>query len=305
VKRASIDIGSNTILLLIATVTATELIEIVNETRVTSLGKELEKTGKFQAQPIEDSFQALSEYTKIVKNNGIRPQDVIVTATEASRVATNSAEFIKRVEKELSLKVRIINAEGEAYYTALGVVSNTKKLRDEFIIMDIGGASTEFIKVQRDPFVVLSSISLPFGSVRGTDWIKAGEFDQKMNLLLKDSDIENYCSDFLLCVAGSMTSLGGMIKGLKAFDSDEINGSEVTFNTFEDFTAGIENTTPARLLEKFPFLGKRSQSILAGAQIGLIIGKKLGIDSFEISTLGLRYGTIRSGSVDERFNYNF
>ena len=302
-KRASIDIGSNTILLLAAEVNESPFSykEFLNETFVTSLGKDLDKTGVFCENSLIDSFEALSAYKKQVEEFGIRPEDVIVTATEASRVAKNSKEFFEKVKTELGFKVQIISALGEAYYTSLGVIKGHKLVSDNAVIMDVGGASTELILIQKDPFEIKRTISLPVGSVRGTDWIEDGSFEERMKNLLSNSELDNYKSDYLLCVAGSMTSLGGMVKGLKKFDSNEVNGSAIGFDKFLKFFESIEGLNPEELLQKFPFLGKRAKSILAGARLGLKMGRRLEIKSFEISTFGLRYGTLFSGKIESKY----
>jgi exopolyphosphatase/guanosine-5'-triphosphate,3'-diphosphate pyrophosphatase len=302
-KRASIDIGSNTILLLAAEVNDSPFSynELINETFVTSLGKDLDKTGVFCENSLKDSFEALSAYKEKVEAIGISPKEVIVTATEASRVATNSSSFFKKVKSELGFEVQVISALGEAFYTSLGVIKGHKLNTDKAVIMDVGGASTELILIEKEPFKIIRTISLPMGSVRGTDWIEEGSFETRMKKLLDNDELDNFKSDYLLCVAGSMTSLGGMIKGLKKYDSNAVNGSAIEFDKYLQFFESIEGLNPEELLEKFPFLGKRAKSILAGAQLGLKMGRRLEIKSFEISTFGLRYGTLFSGKIESKY----
>jgi exopolyphosphatase/guanosine-5'-triphosphate,3'-diphosphate pyrophosphatase len=81
----------------------------------------------------------------------------------------------------------------------------------------------------------------------------------------------------------------------------EINNSEITFKRFLEFSSKIKKKAPLELLSKFPFLGKRAESIVGGAYLGEFIGNQLQVETFEISTLGLRYGTIMSGGIDGRF----
>jgi len=300
--RASIDIGSNSILLLIAEYSNTGLNEIGNFTTITGLGRDLDKNGFFCDEAINDSYAALEKYAKEIKKYDIKAKDVIVTATEASRVATNAAEFYKKVEKKLGFSVQIINAEGEAFYTALGVAKGSSTPTSNHItIMDIGGASTEFIKVQLDPFKIETTISLPMGSVRGTDWIRDDDFTNKTNEIVKKFDINSFKTQNLLCVAGSMTSLGGMIKGLSTFESDSINGAKINFDKFCNFVDKISHINSDSLLKQYPFLGKRARTIVAGAQVAKVMGQNLKIESMEISTYGLRYGTLIQGVIDERF----
>lgn len=299
--RASIDIGSNTILLLAGTMGENGFEEAISESRVTSLGKGLDKTGMFDSQSIADSKDAFEDYVKILKKIDIDPADVIVTATEASRVAKNSDDLLKFVEDKYGFKVSIISGEGEAYYTSYGVVKGSSIEEDSAIIMDIGGASTEFIKVRTHPFSVKETISSPIGSVRATDWLVEGSFDQKLEEIKASFDFKPFHTKHLICVAGSMTALGGMIMGLTAFDQDQIQGAKISIDQFNNFLDSILKCTPEELKKQYPFLGKRAPFIQGGALVGKALAEILGVETFEISTLGLRYGTLFSGEIDGRF----
>lgn len=302
-KRASIDIGSNTVLLLAAEISEQGEIqkELANESRVTSLGKDLDKTGVFRQESMDDTYSAFVDYKKILNKLGITSENTFVTATEASRVAKNARPFLDKLESDFDVKIHLISGEGEAFYTSYGVVKGADLKVEKVTIMDIGGASTELINVQVNPFEILGTVSLPMGAVRCSDWLKNGDLDERVQKIFNDFDLSPYKTDHLLCVAGSMTSLAGMIKGLKRFNPLEINNSKITFSRFLEFSNKIKSKAPMELLSKFPFLGKRAESIVGGAYLGEYIGKELEVDTFEISTLGLRYGTIMAGGIDERF----
>ncbi len=301
-KRASIDIGSNTVLLLIADCDGDKLIkELENESRVTSLGKGLDKNGVFATRSMQDTKEAILEYKAIIDRHDILAKDVIITATEAARVAKNSNEFFDELTRVTGFHFKIISGEAEAYYTSLGVVKGSELNTSQVTIMDIGGASTELINIQLSPFRILSTVSLPMGSVRCTDWLGDGIFEKKAKEILNNYSLEQYQTEHLLCVAGSMTSLGAMIKGLKEFDPAGVNGVKISFDDFLKFSKKIKMTPVDKIAEKFPFLGKRVHSIIGGAMLGEVLGSALNVRTFEISTLGLRYGTLISGGVDERF----
>lgn len=300
--RASIDIGSNTVLLLVAEVQAGELKEILSKSFVTALGRELDVLGEFHPESMEETFQALTIYKKELKALDIKPEQVIVTATEASRVAKNAGTFYQKVEDELGFKVTIINDLGEAYYTSLGVcLGSSSRSGDEAVIMDIGGASTELIKIKVKPYRLIQSVSLPVGSVRATQWLKNGEYESKMREIFAKYPLKDYKTEKLICVAGSMTSLGGMIKGLSSFESEHINGAEITFSTFKKFISKIENDSPDKLLNHYPFLEKRAKTIIAGARVAIEVCEICNVEQLEISTFGLRHGTVSAGNIEHQF----
>ena len=299
--RASIDIGSNSVLLLIADVSENgTLKEIHNESRVTALGKGLSSTNAFAEESMKETYLAIKEYVALALDVGIKASEIIVTATEASRVATNAKEFYERITKKLDIKVSIISGEGEAYYTALGV-AKMALVDGEISIIDIGGASTEIMRVKSKPFKILGSVSLPMGSVRASDWIESGELLSQLRHAWAGSGADDYKCDQAIFVAGTMTSLGAMYLGLSKYESEQIDGRAIQFSKLTEFTNKLASLSSDDLLEHYPFLGKRAKSIYGGAKIALFVGERLGLKDIQISSYGLRYGTVLDGIVEERY----
>lgn len=298
--RASIDIGSNSVLLLVAEVESNIKNEILNRSHVTSLGRDLDKTGMFHSASMSATLNALLEYKKLLNEIDFKIDDVIVTATEAARVASNSQEFMLKIKDEIGFNVTIISGEGEAYYTAVGVLSSLTGEDKKVTIMDIGGASTELIRLSVRPFEILNSISLPVGSVRATDWKKENLFDYKMTSILKPN-LSLYETSTLVCVAGSMTSLASMYLGKKEYMDKDIEGMTIPFQEFTKFANAIQFTNIHELLLTFPFLGKRAEMVSAGAEVAKLMGQLLKIEKIKISTRGLRYGVILEGEINERY----
>jgi exopolyphosphatase/guanosine-5'-triphosphate,3'-diphosphate pyrophosphatase len=167
-------------------------------------------------------------------------------------------------------------------------------------VSDIGGASTELIQIETAPFKIMKSISLPVGSVRATDWKAKGEFDTKMAELL-NKNLNEYQTDTLVCVAGSMTALASIYLGQKVYEDNKVEGMKISFKTFQEFARDLRNTSIDNLIMLFPFLGKRAAMVGAGSHVAELIGNKLKIDIIKISTRGLRYGTVISGGIDEQY----
>lgn len=299
--RASIDIGSNSVLLLAAEIeNETITNEVLNLSFITSLGKDLDKTKSFHPDSMKATYEALSSYKAELEKIKVKPENVIVTATEASRVASNAVDFYRQIKKDLGFSVTLISAEGEAYYTALGVVSSIQNSASELVVMDIGGASTELIKIHPRPFEIVKTISLPVGSVRATDWKKENQFTQKMSSIL-NKDFSEYHIENLMCVAGSMTSLASMFRGDREYDDKKIDGMLIDFTQFKKFTENLESTNVEQLLVSYPHLGKRAPMIAGGARVAVMTGEKLGVKKLTISTRGLRYGTLIKGVIDGQF----
>ena len=300
-KRASIDIGSNSILLLAADITTMEI--LLNESNVTGLGRDLDKNGEFIPDAMEESYAILEEYTKKCSAIGISPTEIIVTATEASRVAKNAGSFFEKVKDKLGLSITIISGEGEAFYSAQGILFDKNIEASEIVIMDIGGASTELIKVDAVQKKVLSSFSMPVGAVRLTNWRADSVMEKKFSDVLKnyDSDMADVKTKTLYCVAGTMTSVGNMFLGNKTFEENEVNGLQMSSQKVAELLEKNSSSSPEDFLENFPFLGKRSKTILSGLILANRLLSVLGVEKVIISTYGLRYGTLLSGQIEENY----
>jgi len=299
--RASIDIGSNSCLLCVLDLEESGFRVIESESRITSLGKDLDVNQEFLEESIQRTVKALTEYKAILDSHQISASDVVVTATEASRVAKNFSILRDIVKNHLGFIIQIISGEGEAFYTARGVVSGASKGRDIVSIMDIGGASTELIRVNAKTHEIISSVSLPIGSVRATDWLEKKAFDDNFEKIIKDNNLSEYRTDELICVAGTMTTLAAMLKNLDSFNEDDVEGYEFKYATLSKILGELENKSETEILEAYPICGKRAFSIYGGTLVAKKISEVIDCNSFKISTLGLRHGVLLSGGIDERY----
>ena len=297
--RASIDIGSNSILLLIGEFDGSSFKEIKNESNVTTLGRDLDKTGLFHKESMSISFDVLLEYSDIAKECGIDPQNIITTATEASRVAKNAPEFFKEVLVKTGINVQIITSAGEAYYSTKGIMFNSEFNEDQICVMDIGGASTEIIKLSPKSNKIIKDFSMPMGAVRITNWLEEGSFEKNLEKILSDFhlDLEEVKTEKLYCVAGTMTSIGSMVLGLKSFEETKIHGLSIETSKIFNMIELYKSFSKTDFLVEFPFLGRRATTIYGGLTVATNIFNQLGVELVEISTYGLRYGTLEEGRI--------
>lgn len=301
--RASIDIGSNSILLLVADVSHGKFNEISKRSEITSLGKELDKNKVFHPESMKATMEALKSYAEECDQHGISREAVIITATEASRVAQNAATFFAEVKSSLGLDVKIITSEAEAYFSTKGILFNSKFDSELITLMDIGGASTELIKVNTKTMQIIESISMPIGSVRSTQWLSDQLFVQNLQKVFLDfrNEIDKYQSRQLYCVAGTITSLGNMHLKRKEFIEDDVHGLVMKSEDIDNLFKGYADTTPEAFLEEFPFLQKRSNSIRGGLHLVYHLTHRLMVKEITVSTYGLRYGTLLEGKIKKEF----
>lgn len=302
-KRASIDIGSNSILLLIAEFEAGKLNVISKRSEITSLGRELDKNKAFHPESMDASFDALKSYVDECSAQGIPSEKIIATATEASRVALNASEFFNRVESELNLHINVISSEAEAFFSTKGIFFNSKFSSEIITIMDVGGASTELIKVNTKTFQILDTISMPIGAVRSTQWLNDKLFVQNLQKVFLDfrSEIDKFQTKELYCVAGTVTSLGNMHLQRKEFIEDDVHGLVLKAEDIDNLFKKYSDYTPEQFLENFPFLQKRSNSIRGGLHLVYHLIHRLFIKELTISTYGLRFGTILEGKISQEY----
>lgn len=301
--RASIDIGSNSVLLLIADVSHGKLKEISKRSEITSLGKELDKNKAFHPDSMAATYEAIKSYAEDCDKHGIARDKIIATATEASRVALNAPEFFQKIEDELQVHINIITSDAEAYFSTKGILFDSKFDSEIITMMDIGGASTELIKVNTKNFQILETISMPIGAVRSTQWLQDDLFVQNLQKVFLDfrTSIDKFQTKDLFCVAGTVTSLGNMHLQRKEFVEDDVHGLVMKVEDVDNLFKKYSNSTPEQFLEQFPFLQKRSQSIRGGLHLVYHLAHRLLVKEITISTYGLRFGTLLEGRIKKEF----
>lgn len=301
--RASIDIGSNSVLLLIGDVSHGKLKEISKRSEITQLGKELDKNKAFHPDSMAATYEAIKSYAEECDRHEVPRDKIIATATEAARVAQNAVEFFDKIEKELGVKINIITSEAEAYFSTKGILFDTKFENEVITIMDIGGASTELIKVNTKNYQILESISMPIGAVRSTQWLADELFVQNLQKVFLDfrNDIDKFQAKDLFCVAGTVTSLGNMHLQRKEFVEDDVHGLVLKSEDIDNLFKKYSDTAPEKFMEEFPFLQKRSQSIRGGLHLVYHIVHRLLVKELTISTYGLRFGTLLEGRIKKEF----
>lgn len=301
--RASIDIGSNSVLLLIADVTNAGFKELAKDSYITSLGKELDKNKAFHPESMQTTYDAIKAYAEACDKYQIPRASIIATATESSRVAQNAPEFFEKIKTELGVSIRIITPQAEAYFSTKGILFNSKFDSEIITIMDIGGASTELIRVNTKTFEILETISMPIGAVRASQWLADNTFVQSLQKIFADfrSEIDKYQTKELYCVAGTVTSLGNMHLLRKDFVEDDVHGLVLKVEEIDNLFKKYSDLDPGSFLEQFPFLQKRSNSIRGGLHLVYHIVHRLLVKEITISTYGLRYGTLIEGSIKQEF----
>ncbi|NOY75300.1 MAG: hypothetical protein GXP32_05870 [Kiritimatiellaeota bacterium] len=170
-KIAVIDLGSNSLVLLLATSFLDGSIEYHNEHyAMTKLGRDVKKAGRLSDESMETTLAALSELMEICREEKV--DDIIITASSAVRSAENSNTFLVRCYKETGMFPQVLSGGEEAEFTFIGAVSEIETRRP-IVSIDIGGGSTEISWGMKD--LIVSGHSLDIGCVNLNETYNLGE----------------------------------------------------------------------------------------------------------------------------------
>ena len=297
---ASIDIGTNTVLLLIAEVdeTSLEITPLLNEYKMPRIGRGLNLNENIAADRIEKLFTVLSEYQTIISKYNV--DEVLVTATNALRIAANSAEIVERIKKQLSWNVNIISGKTEAEFAFLGAVPVSTKNKS-ILVIDIGGGSTELILGKENNIEYRKSFQI--GSVSATEnYLKnSPPLDRELSELKIEletifAEIENkFAPDLTYSIAGTPTTLFCMINEIKSFDDSIVDGGILKPEAIAKLTQELIILSPEEIRNGYgKIMQGREDIILGGSIILLNIMKLLNLSEVIVSSRGLRYGAIVS-----------
>ena len=205
-ERAVIDIGSNTVRLVIYGDPQRSPTVLLNEKVVAQLGQDLEATGLIPDLSIEIALLALRRYALILEDRGIREIDVVATA--AARDAGNGPEFVERI-RAMGLKPRLLSGEQEARAAAAGVAGAFPKASG--LVADLGGGSLELITLTEG--VAGQGTTLPLGTLRLAALHARGSefFAQKVAELLQAQEWAKGAADDLYLVGGTLRCLAAYV----------------------------------------------------------------------------------------------
>lgn len=279
-RLAIIDLGSNTSRLIILAYSpgiAFQLIDQVRERVRLSEGMGAENV--LRAAPMDRTVQLMKVFKALCDANGI--DTIIATATSAVRDARNQAEFLRRVESEAGLKLRVLSGDEEAYYGYLGAINSTPLTNG--LVLDIGGGSLELSRVRQRQLT--HSTSLPLGAVRLTETFLHSDPIAAPDVRLVNRYVEALLSsiDWLKAARGDqLVGLGGTVRALAKIDQrrrdyplDRLHGYVLTLPAIEATLREMEGL-PLSKREKLPGLNSDRADVIVGGALVLARLMRLG-----------------------------
>src|ERR1017187_8646110 len=173
-RRAVIDIGTNSVKVLVADVQQGQVVAILSKDKTTRLGEGVDGCGKLLPAAIARTIQTVNEFRAEAKALGAT--DVIALTTSACRDAANRDEFLDGVRRTCGLEVKLISGEREAELIFRGVSSDPAWSGEPILVVDVGGGSAEFIQGCGGKMELFQS--LPLGALRLTEQFGEGRFPE-------------------------------------------------------------------------------------------------------------------------------
>ncbi|MEU6124878.1 Ppx/GppA phosphatase family protein [Streptomyces sp. NPDC047123] len=262
-RVAAIDCGTNSIRLLVADADPAtgELVDLDRRMRIVRLGQDVDRTGRLAPEALERTFAACREYAEVIKEHGA--ERVRFVATSASRDAQNRDEFVRGVLDILGVEPEVITGDQEAEFSFTGAtkeLTGRADLATPYLVVDIGGGSTEFVVGGER---VAAARSVDVGCVRMTErhlvrdgvvtdppteaQLEAIRTDIEAALDLAERTVPLKEARTLVGLAGSVTTIAAIALGLDTYDWRAIHHARISY---EQVGAIVERLTHATHAER-------------------------------------------------------
>ncbi|MFC7309907.1 exopolyphosphatase [Streptomyces monticola] len=295
-RVAAIDCGTNSIRLLVADANPRtgELLDLDRRMTVVRLGQGVDRTGRLAPEALERTFAACREYADVIKELGA--ERIRFVATSASRDAENRADFVRGVVDILGVEPEVISGDQEAQFSFTGAtkeLTGRTDLAQPYLVVDIGGGSTEFV-VGTDS--VRAARSVDVGCVRMTErhLVHDGKVsdppseaetggiraDIEAALDLAEETVPLREARTLVGLAGSVTTVAAIALGLEEYDSAAIHHARIPYEQVVEITKRLLSSTHAERAAIGAMHPGRVDVIGSGALVLLAIMER--IDAAEV-----------------------
>ncbi len=287
--RAAIDIGSNTVHLLVGEVTDGKVDVALQVVRTTRLGEGCKNRVLLDIS-MERTVNALADFQEILQEYGVTEPPKIA-ATSAIREAKNAEVLLERIGAKTDWQVRVVSGEEEAALSFCGATSLLSSGTEMPLVVDIGGGSTEFICQGKEG---LFAESIPLGIVRVAQEGLDQETIRERVAAVRDK-IMRECGALpgeIIAVGGTATDVSAALLGIHNYSREKVHGYRLTKDALAVFQEELAPLTGGERREKYPILGERAEIIIGGLNILLTILDQFGSEQFTVSDAGILDGLL-------------
>jgi exopolyphosphatase / guanosine-5'-triphosphate,3'-diphosphate pyrophosphatase len=294
---AAIDCGTNSTRLLVRGPDGATLERLM---RITRLGRGVDATGRLDPEAIGRTVDVLREYRGVLDRFGV--EHVRMSATSAARDAANRADFFGPAREVIGVDAELLSGEQEAELSFLGATAQLEPTAGPFLVVDIGGGSTEFSYGTAEPE---SSISIDIGCVRLTEKFLESDPPTAEELSACLSVVGIYLDDVLRAVpeapeatfvglAGTVSTAAAVDLGLAAYDRDRIHHFRLTKAAVEDVFRTLATEPVADRIHNPGLEPERADVIVGGLCVLVAIMRRFGFDSCLVSEADILDGLAMS-----------
>ena len=307
VRRAVIDVGTNSVKLLVADVDGRTVRPVHEESRQTRLGRGFYKARRLQPEAVAYTAEAVWEFAEIARERNA--DSIRVVATSAARDAVNPADLTETIYRASGLETEIISGAREAEWVFQGVTTDPELARHPLLLLDVGGGSTEFILGGRGK--IRFAHSFPLGTVRlmeqfphrdpptrgefirCRDWLKHFlQVEVRPQLAPALDSAKASGRTWLVGTGGTTSILARMEKKLDRFDRDQIERTNLNFGRIVSHRKKLWRLPLARRKEITGLPKLRADVILTGVLIYEAVMAEFGFKQLRVSTRGLRFAAV-------------
>lgn len=301
---ASIDIGSNTIRLLIGEVRDHRIRHVFSERKITRLAEGMSRTGMLRGENMEASLAVLKEYAMHIAHHGVNY--VKAVATSALREASNSYTFIRNVLDQTGITVDVISGEQEAMLILKGIISSLSDSslisHHSFLIIDIGGGSTEWIFFRENTPVGMGSI--PVGVIKLLGFVKTDPVsDNDINALNNEvisslvalKKTMGYYIDeqtIFIGTAGTFSTIASIDLKLDTYAREKLHLHRIPLGRLKGMRDILVSLTLRERRKVKGLEPERADLIIPGIQFTINTMEFFGFDELVVSESGLLEGAL-------------
>jgi exopolyphosphatase / guanosine-5'-triphosphate,3'-diphosphate pyrophosphatase len=298
-RLAAIDVGTNTVLLLVAERRDGALAPVVERAEITRLGRGVDASGRLDAAAIRDTVAVLADYARQARALGAAR--IVCVATSAARDAANGAEFFEAARAAAGLVPEVISGDEEARLVYASAWRDFgARAPGPLAVLDVGGGSTEFT-FGEGPLPARRT-SLQVGAVRLTErHVRADPVSPAELAALRAAAREALRplsamrlppGGRLVGVAGTVTTLSAVSQALPSYDATRVHGATLSLAEAEALATRLA-ALPVKARAALPGMEpKRADVILAGALVVAEAMRATGFDRLTVSDRGVRWGLL-------------
>ncbi|MFA5192439.1 MAG: Ppx/GppA phosphatase family protein [Verrucomicrobiia bacterium] len=297
-RLAAIDIGTNTIKLLVAATKDGALAALHEDSQTTRLGENVSATKRLAPEAIERTAAGIAAFAARAREMGA--VKILAVSTSGAREADNTGQFLARVREAAGLEVEIISGEREAELIFAGVSTDASIRGQRLLVMDVGGGSGELIIGQNGK--AEDRVCLPVGAVRLTERFVRGDpisNDELESLRAHAREclqpaLARFPLDgrIMIGTGGTVTTAAAIDQSLARFSIEKINRYSLTRQRLAGMLDRLRRLPLAERRNVPGLPPKRADIIVAGLAVYVVAMEMAGIERLTVSTRGLRFGLL-------------